>query len=169
MGKTTDAYIDKLETLKSRCVVTPFANAIIQARGISDQIAGQEKIMTERHAAIIGQTQVKGQLKSGVGGGDDAVSKDPQFAAAEKKAETLNEQFVKFSLDVLAPARKAIVDTVAAINTTITQFETFVNAKEKSWFGSKDSVPKARQAIKSAKEFAATLRQLSTVSARLSA
>jgi hypothetical protein len=168
VGKTTNAYIDKLESLKVRCVVTPFSDAIIKGRQISDEIAAQEKIMTDRHAAIIGQTQVKGQLKSGVQGGDAAVSKDPQFAAAEKKAEALNVKFAEFTLDVLQPARKAIVDTMADINQTITAFETFVNAKEKSWFGSKESVPKARAAIKSAREYATTLRQLSVVSARFS-
>jgi hypothetical protein len=144
MGRTTNAHIEKIRTLSNACwqPVTSFSEALIAAKHINKQIDVLVTVMTERHKAVFG--------KDGIGPTTEkemAIDRDAQFVKAEAEIQALSTEFQNVCVDRVDPARITLRRAKVALEKAIKEFDTFVTAKEKSWFGSKQSVPAARKAI----------------------
>jgi hypothetical protein len=155
MGKTTDAHIAKIQALNDLCAkpTIRFSTALTRAKAIHADCVAVEKTMTERHNAIfVGGSQSKEQEK--------AIARDPVYLKASAEFDAYNKMFEDQVQDQLLPARTALQQGCTALEKAIKEFEAFVTAKEKSWFGSKQSVPQARKAIQEGRKYLATLKGL---------
>jgi uncharacterized protein YjcR len=156
MGRTTNAHIEKIGTLSSACgqPVTSFSEALIAAKRLHAQMNALAQVMTNRHKAVFGNGTDQTTDK------EKAIARDPQFVQAEAQIHALNTEFEKVCGDRLIPARDTLQQANNALDKAIKEFDAFVTAKEKSWFGSKQSVPAARKAIGDGRKYLTTVGNL---------
>src|ERR1044071_2122862 len=104
MGKTTDAHIAKITNLSNQCSQPSirFADALISAKKLHQELASVEKTMTDRHKAIFGAGTSQSTEK------EQAIASDSTFVQASKKFDALNDQFAELCLGRLDPARQAL-------------------------------------------------------------
>ena len=156
MGKTTDAHIAKIDKFSRDCsqAAITFSTALISAKKINQELVSVEKRMTERHKAIFGNGTFRTPEM------EQQIEFDPEYVQASAEFDFYNKHFEDVCNEKLDPARLALKRGNAALEKSIKDFDVFVTAKERSWFTSKQSVPKAREAIASGKKYLTTLQDL---------
>jgi hypothetical protein len=157
MGKTTDGHIAKIDKLSHDCTdaAVAFSKALISATKIHKTLKAVEERMTALHNAFF----LKGTVRTPEM--EEQIELDPQYVQASAEFDFYNKHFLDVCDEKLDPAKQALRQGNAALAKSIKDFDAFVTAKEKSWFTSKQSVPKAREAIASAKDYLGSLQKLS--------
>lgn len=161
MGKTTDAHIAKIDKLSHDCTqaAVTFSKALISAKGMHQELAKIEQRMTAVHKAFFGNGTIRTPEM------EEQVQLHPDYVQASAEFDLYNKHFADVCNEKLNPARLALNKGNVALDKAIKDFDVFVRAKERSWFTSKQSVPKAREAIVSGKKYLATLQDLARKSA----
>ncbi len=81
-----------------------------------------------------------------------AIEKDPEYKKAAAISDALAEK-----LDALFNkrdgAKQELKKNLGALKKKVDEFDSYVKAKEKKWFGGKKSVPAAKASIAASKEY----------------
>ena len=171
MGQVTTRFINNIEDIRAECgnAASKFLVKMTIAKVTDQKIKNEEQIMTARQQAVSSQ---KGALRTGVKNAIVAATpdmenmdRDPQWKAAHDQCAALNGQFMDLVLEI-DPLRNRLINRTAALGKLVGEFDAYVKKKESAWFGSKKSVPAAKESIASATTHLGHLREFLKLQAR---
>jgi hypothetical protein len=147
MGKKTDEFTKTLTALTADCAVS-VASIIDFTKSmdiIKEGMSKAEKAMTARHEHFFpgGHQTNEAEL---------AIEQDPQYRQAAQVSDALAAK-LNALFDKKDAAKKELKANLVTLQKKVGEFDAYVKAKEKKWFGGKKSVPAAKASIVASTEY----------------
>jgi hypothetical protein len=156
MGKKTDQFTKELTSLAADCAlsIATIFDVSKSMAPISEAMKKCEKVMTDRHEHFFpgGHQTSEAEL---------AIEQDAQYKQAAAASDALATKFLPL-LGRQNDAKSELKKGLIALKKKVDEFDAYVKAKEKKWFGGKKSVPAAKASILAAKKYYNDCRGLTT-------
>lgn len=147
MGKKTDEFTKNITSLTADCAVS-VATILDLTTSINPILEGMkkaEKAMTARHEHFFPGGHQTTEA-------EQAIEADPQYKAAAAISDQLAAKFDTL-FSKRSAAKNELKKGLVALQAKVKEFDAYVKAKEKKWFGGKKSVPQAKASIAASNDY----------------
>lgn len=162
MGRTTDTFINDVNTLTAACVA-PLNQMVQAAAAFARERTAYQALVSQsaaRVTALTGDMQWSAggaPAKYGAAGGlssEDYITRDPAFRQLDQQMQARQGQLTA-AMQAVTAARTALRTPYGSLKTKVTAFETYIKAKKASTKNpfKKKSVGHAETVIAQAKAF----------------